>query len=70
MHMWTSAVRTRPRGFEYLELYERNPKLRLEKIVSKSVSLELGSGLVQITFNSQVPAFGIKNLARPVRSVR
>ena len=35
MHMWTSAVRTRPRGFEYLELYERNPKLRLLEGIAK-----------------------------------
>jgi hypothetical protein len=35
------------------------PKLRLEKIVSKSVSLVLGNGLVQMTFNSHAPSLGM-----------
>jgi hypothetical protein len=35
------------------------PKLRLEKIVSNSVSLVLGKGLVQMTFKSQVPSLGM-----------
>ena len=46
------------------------PKLRLENTVSKSVSRELGSGLVQMTFRSQIPSLGMMKVARPSRSVR
>jgi hypothetical protein len=45
---------------------EEKPKLRLEKIVSKSVSRERGSGFVQITLSSQLPSVGITNVARPM----
>jgi hypothetical protein len=41
------------------------PKLKLENTVSKSVSSERGRTLVQITFRSQEPAFGIVKFARP-----
>ena len=46
------------------------PKLKLENTVSKSVSLELGNGLVQMTLSIQLPACGMVKLARPARSVR
>src|SRR5580704_11075047 len=42
-----------------------NPKLRLAKTVSKSVSRELGNALVQTTLRSQVPRLGIVKIARP-----
>lgn len=47
------------------ERSDGKPKLRLEKTVSKSVSSEAGSGLVQITFSSHLPELGMVKLARP-----
>jgi AraC-like DNA-binding protein len=63
---WSASWNSRPQINELTrQRRAANPQLRLEKTVSKSVTLEVGSGLVQTTFSSQLLRAGMVKLARP-----